>query len=237
MNGRISLLALVLVLTACAGITVAQRTTRTPRQTPRPTPTPVPVQVTTDQILGQEPGRPLVDPQDVEQTPPANSPEQSQQTTAPSTEALLARIKALESSRSDKYDEQQKRLLMNLDILTRAEQRSENLRKQVFELMEKEAAVQTKLDQLAYEMRPEMINRVTTQMGGSMKPEEVREEKARTLAAEQTRQQNLLAEIQSAKARVEAGLERSEQLVERLRSKIEKDIDDSLDPETPTRPQ
>ena len=235
MNGRISLLALVLVLTACAGITVAQRTTRTPRQTPRPTPTPV--QVTTDQILGQEPGGPLVDPQDVEQTPPANSPEQSQQTTAPSTEALLARIKALESSRSDKYDEQQKRLLMNLDILTRAEQRSENLRKQVFELMEKEAAVQTKLDQLAYEMRPEMINRVTTQMGGSMKPEEVREEKARTLAAEQTRQQNLLAEIQSAKARVEAGLERSEQLVERLRAKIEKDIDDSLDPETPTRPQ
>ena len=235
MNGRISLLALVLVLTACAGITVAQRTTRTPRQTPRPTPTPV--QVTTDQILGQEPGGPLVDPQDVEQTPPANAPEQGQQAGSRSTEALLARIKALESARSDKYDEQQKRLLMNLDILTRAEQRSENLRKQVFELMEKEAAVQTKLDQLAYEMRPEMINRVTTQMGGSMKPEEVREEKARTLAAEQTRQQNLLAEIQSAKARVEAGLERSEQLVERLRAKIEKDIDDSLDPETPTRPQ
>lgn len=231
------MLALVLVLTACAGITVAQRTTRSQRQTPRPTPTPVPVQVTTDQILGQEPSRPLVTPQDVEQTPPANAPEQSQQTSAPSTEALLARIKALESSRSDKYDEQQKRLLMNLDILTRAEQRSENLRKQVFELMEKEAAVQTKLDQLAYEMRPEMINRVTTQMGGSMKPEEVREEKARTLAAEQTRQQNLLVEIQSAKARVEAGLERSEQLVERLRAKIEKDIDDSLDPETPNRPQ
>lgn len=229
------MLTLVLVLTACAGITVAQRPTRRPRQTPRPTPTPV--QVTTDQILGQEPGRPLVDPQDVEQTPPANAPEQGQQAGSPSTEALLARIKALESARSDKYDEQQKRLLMNLDILTRAEQRSENLRKQVFELMEKEAAVQTKLDQLAYEMRPEMINRVTTQMGGSMKPEEVREEKARTLAAEQTRQQNLLAEIQSAKARVEAGLERSEQLVERLRSKIEKDIDDSLDPETPTRPQ
>ena len=235
MKGRISLLTLVLVLTACAGITVAQRPTRRPRQTPRPTPTPV--QVTTDQILGQEPGRPLVDPQDVEQTPPANAPEQGQQAGSPSTEALLARIKALESARSDKYDEQQKRLLMNLDILTRAEQRSENLRKQVFELMEKEAAVQTKLDQLAYEMRPEMINRVTTQMGGSMKPEEVREEKARTLAAEQTRQQNLLVEIQSAKARVEAGLERSEQLVERLRSKIEKDIDDSLDPETPTRPQ
>lgn len=237
MNGRISLLTLVVVIAAFAGVVAAQRPTRSPRQVPRPTPTPVPIQVTTDQIIGQEPGRPLVTPQDVEQTPDANTSEQTQQTSSPSTEALLARIKALESSRSDRYDEQQKRLLMNLDILTRAEQRSENLRKQVFELMEKEAAVQTKLDQLAYEMRPEMINRVTTQMGGSMKPEEVREAKAQSLAAEQARQQNLLAEIQSAKARVEAGLERSEQLVERLRAKIEKDIDDSLDPETPNRPQ
>lgn len=237
MNGRISLLTLVVIIAAFAGVVAAQRPTRSPRQVPRPTPTPVPIQVTTDQIIGQEPGRPLVTPQDVEQTPDANTSEQPPQTSSPSTEALLARIKALESSRSDRYDEQQKRLLMNLDILTRAEQRSENLRKQVFELMEKEAAVQTKLDQLAYEMRPEMINRVTTQMGGSMKPEEVREAKAQSLAAEQTLQQNLLAEIQSAKARVEAGLERSEQLVERLRAKIEKDIDDSLDPETPTRPQ
>lgn len=231
------MLTLVVVIAAFAGVVAAQRPTRSPRQVPRPTPTPVPIQVTTDQIIGQEPGRPLVTPQDVEQTPDANTSEQTQQTSSPSTEALLARIKALESSRSDRYDEQQKRLLMNLDILTRAEQRSENLRKQVFELMEKEAAVQTKLDQLAYEMRPEMINRVTTQMGGSMKPEEVREAKAQSLAAEQARQQNLLAEIQSAKARVEAGLERSEQLVERLRAKIEKDIDDSLDPETPNRPQ
>lgn len=237
MNGRISLLTLVVIIAAFAGVVAAQRPTRSPRQVPRPTPTPVPIQVTTDQIIGQEPGRPLVTPQDVEQAPDANTSEQPSQTSSPSTEALLARIKALESSRSDRYDEQQKRLLMNLDILTRAEQRSENLRKQVFELMEKEAAVQTKLDQLAYEMRPEMINRVTTQMGGSMKPEEVREAKAQSLAAEQTRQQNLLAEIQSAKARVEAGLERSEQLVERLRAKIEKDIDDSLDPEAPNRPQ
>ncbi|KXK05702.1 MAG: hypothetical protein UZ17_ACD001000589 [Acidobacteria bacterium OLB17] len=186
------------------------------------------MQITGEQIIGQEPGRPLVSPEDVEQIPSAD-PSSQPRADAPTTEDLLARIKALESSRSDKYDEQQKHLLMNLDILTRAEQRTENLRKQAFELMEKEAAVQSKLDQLAYQSRPEMIDRVTVQMGGSMHPEEVREAKARSLAAETATQQKLLAEIQAAKTRVEEALERSETLVDKLRIKIERDIDKALE--------
>lgn len=235
MSGRIGIFAAFIVLVASAGLASAQRPTRTTRQTPRPTPTPI--QITTDQIIGQEPGRPLVTPQDVEQTPDATTAEPPQASSSPTTEALLERIKALESSRPDKYDEQQKRLLMNLDILTRAEQRTENLRKQSFELMEKEAEVQSKLDQLEFQMRPEMINRVTTQMGGSMHPEEVREAKAKSLAAEQANQQKLLAEIQAARARVESGLQSSEQLVEKLRAKIEKDIDDALKTDVGNSPQ
>src|SRR6188768_1110717 len=61
-----------------------------------------------------------------------------------SLEELGRRIKNLEagtsatSARRPDPDEKQKRLLLNLDILTRAEQRSESLRKQVFDMMEKE---------------------------------------------------------------------------------------------------
>ncbi|MBV6495496.1 MAG: hypothetical protein DYH05_07205 [Acidobacteria bacterium ACB1] len=231
MIGKLSVLAAVTCI-LFVGAATAQRRNRT---TAVPQPTPTPIQLTTDQIIGQEPGKPLVTPEQVEQIPDSTSTEQPPAQDAPTTEALLERIKALESSRADKYDEQQKRLLMNLDILTRAEQRTENLRKQSFELMEKEAAVQAKLDQLAYESRPEMINRVTTQMGGSMRPEEVREARAKSLAAEQAIQQKLLAEIQAARARVDAGLERSESLVEKLRQKIEKDIDDALSADKPTQ--
>lgn len=231
MIGKLSFVtAVTCILFVGAG--TAQRRNRTAAV---PQPTPTPVQLTTDQIIGQEPGKPLVTPEQVEQMPDAASTEQPPAQESPTTEALLERIKALESSRADKYDEQQKRLLMNLDILTRAEQRTENLRKQSFELMEKEAVVQAKLDQLAYESRPEMVNRVTTQMGGSMRPEEVREARAKSLAAEQAIQQKLLAEIQAARAKVDAGLERSESLVEKLRQKIEKDIDDALSADKPTQ--
>lgn len=231
MIGKLSVAtAVTCILFVGAG--TAQRRNRTAAV---PQPTPTPVQLTTDQIIGQEPGKPLVTPEQVEQMPDATTSEQVPAQESPTTEALLERIKALENSRADKYDEQQKRLLMNLDILTRAEQRTENLRKQSFELMEKEAVVQAKLDQLAYESRPEMVNRVTTQMGGSMRPEEVREARAKSLAAEQAIQQKLLAEIQAARARVDAGLERSESLVEKLRQKIEKDIDDALSADKPTQ--
>jgi len=226
MIGKVGILTAVVCI-LFAGVGMAQRRGNS-RSTVIPRPTPTPVQVTTDQIIGQEPGKPLVTPEQVEQIPDSGSSEQVPAQESATTEALLARIKALETSRSDKYDEQQKRLLMNLDILTRAEQRTENLRKQSFELMEKEAEVQAKLDQLTFEMRPEMINRVTTQIGGSMHPEEVREAKAKSLAAEQATQQKLLSEIQAARAKVDAGLDRSESLVEKLRAKIEKDIDDAL---------
>ncbi|HQZ83570.1 MAG TPA: hypothetical protein PLR83_10130 [Pyrinomonadaceae bacterium] len=235
MIGKVGVLTTVVCI-LFAGAVIAQRRNDT-RSNAAPRATPTPVQVTTEQIIGQEPGRPLVTPQQVEQIPDSTSSEPVPTQESPTTEALLARIKALESSRSDKYDEQQKRLLMNLDILTRAEQRTENLRKQSFELMEKEAQVQAKLDQLAFDMRPEMVNRVTTQMGGSMHPEEVREAKAKSLAAEEASQQKLLAEVQAARSRVDAGLERSESLVEKLRAKIEKDIDDALASDNPAPTQ
>src|SRR4051794_11674739 len=64
---------------------------------------------------------------------------------------IAARIRSLEKSLKKGYDDKQKTLLMNLDILTRTEQRAESLRKQRFDLVEKEYAIQIKLDQLEYD--------------------------------------------------------------------------------------
>src|SRR5262245_16720962 len=55
-------------------------------------------------------------------------------TTSAKITDLTDRVKKLEGGTSA-YDEKQKRLLLNLDILTRAEQRSESLRKQLFEMI------------------------------------------------------------------------------------------------------
>lgn len=157
----------------------------------------------------------------------AERPAEKATVTEPGVAELLERIKKLESTQAATYDEKQKRLLLNLDILTRAEQRSESLRKQVFEMIEKENVVKGRLDQLQFESRPEMIER-TLQLAGSMKPEEIRENRRKMLAAEIANLNTLLAEIQSTRSNLSANLLKAEQMVEKLRSKLEKDIDDSF---------
>ncbi len=140
---------------------------------------------------------------------------------------LTERINKLESAPKNEYDEKQKRMLLNLDILTRAEQRSESLRKQLFEMIEKESSIRTRLDQIDNDSRPEMIER-TLQMSGSMKPEEVRESKRKSLLAEKANLQALLVEIQSTRVNLAANLDKSEVMVEKLRTKLERDIDESF---------
>ena len=140
---------------------------------------------------------------------------------------LTDRIAKLEAAPKNDYDEKQKRMLLNLDILTRAEQRSESLRKQLFEMIEKESSVRTRLDQIELDSRPEMIER-SLQMAGSMKPEEIREFRRKSLLAERANLQALLGEIQSTRSSLAGNLEKSEAMVEKLRTKLEKDIDESF---------
>lgn len=144
---------------------------------------------------------------------------------------LNDRIKMLESAQKDDKkvdkDEKEKRLLLNLDILTRAEQRSESLRKQMFELIEKENSIKTRLDQIEVDIRPEAIER-SLQLAGSFKPEEVRENRRKSLDAERRNLQFLVGEIQNTRNTITLNLQKSEAMVEKIRAKLEKDIDDSF---------
>jgi hypothetical protein len=148
-------------------------------------------------------------------------------------EDLGNRIKNLEAARNVRPvdpDEKQKRLLLNLDILTRAEQRAEGLRKQVFDMIEKENTVKTKIDSLEYGLRPEEIDRSTAFIG-SLRPEEIRASRKKSMEAEKTNLQSLLTQIQRTRTTLEASLLRSEELVEKLRLKFEKEIDMALEPD------
>ena len=145
----------------------------------------------------------------------------------PSIDDLNARIKTLESSQKNEYDEKQKRLLLNLDILTRAEQRSENLRKQLFEMIEKQNAIQIRIDQLNYDMQPAMIERYAA-FSGSLRPEQVREARLKSLESEKRNLESLFVQIQTNRKSLEDNVFKSDYLVEKLRAKLEKDIDDAL---------
>ena len=140
---------------------------------------------------------------------------------------LTRRIKSLESTQKNEYDEKQKRLLLNLDILSRAEQRAESLRKQLFEIIEKESAVKSRLDQLTFDSRTENVDRIAA-FAGSLRPEEIRDQRKKSLDAERKNAEALLIQIQNNRAVLEQSVERADLLVERVRTKMEKEIDEAL---------
>ncbi|HMJ08878.1 MAG TPA: hypothetical protein VK468_07725, partial [Pyrinomonadaceae bacterium] len=117
-------------------------------------------------------------------------------------------------------------------ILTKAEERSESLRKQVFEMIEKETVTKTRLDSIDLDIRPESIEK-SVAMAGTLRPEELREGRRKSLAAEKANLQTLLTDIQRTRSILEQNLVRADSLVDRLRSKLDKDIDAALadDPE------
>jgi len=148
---------------------------------------------------------------------------------------MQSRIKKLETgSKSNDEDDKQKRLLTNLDILTKSEQRAEALRKQRFELIEKENTIRQRLDQIDIEARPEMIER-SVATAGSLRPEDLREAKRKSLDAEKRNLQSLLSDIVATRSNLDQSVQRADALVEKIRTKLEKDIDDALDPD-PDKP-
>jgi hypothetical protein len=172
---------------------------------------------------------------------PATPPVESAQTDR--SDELAARIKEiqnsirkLEAGQKNEFEEKQKRLLLNLDILTRAEQRADTMRKQRFEMIEKENAVRSRIDQIDADMRPEVIEK-SVAMAGTLRPEELREARRKSLEAEKRNLQSLLNEISATRASLEQNVLRADALVEKLRLKLEKDIDSALDDAESEKPE
>jgi hypothetical protein len=168
---------------------------------------------------------------------PQQSPSPTTQTdpddaTRQQLSALKTRVRNLERDKDSEYDQKQKRLALNLEILNRAEQRADSLHKQRYELIDKQGVIRTKLEQIDNDIRPEMIER-TTAMTGSLRPEEIRDARKRNLEAERKNQEALLAEVQSNLDRLEQSITKADDLVDRLRTKLEKDIDASLADDKP----
>jgi hypothetical protein len=224
----------MLGLSALAGPAEAQ-TKRKPKKQNTPVRTvPQPVQQTTlPEIISQADQEQnsqintgnLV--QVTENQPPTETFEEKMDRLSTRMKEMSTRMKSLESSKQNAYDDRQKRLLLNLDILTRAEQRAESLRKQLFELVEKENSMKLKLETIDYDARPEMIERQVA-FAGSLRPEELREARRKNLDAEKRNLSNLLVEIQATRTSLEQNVQKADQLVEKLRAVLEKDIDDAL---------
>lgn len=147
--------------------------------------------------------------------------------TTRSMDDLRDRIRALEKIGKNDTDAKQKRLSLSLDIVTRAEQRSDTLRKQLFEMIEKENTISGRVDAIDADIRPEAIERQVA-IAGSLRPEELRAMRRKSLELEKANLQALLTEVRRNKASIEQNLQKADLLVDRLRARLEKEIDTAL---------
>lgn len=115
--------------------------------------------------------------------------------------------------------QQNDRTLIDMERLTRAEQRAENLRAQQVETESKLADAQAKLEQIDYQMRPENIERASGY--GTVHPEEAREARRRQLENEKTRVQAQVRILETSRTRLETSLVTADAEVDALRRKIE----------------
>jgi hypothetical protein len=177
---------------------------------PKPTPTPTP-----DEEFSDDPQERLI---------------QKIDKMSDRLKGLTTRVGTLETQPKADIDAQQKKILLRLDILSRAEQRAESLRKQLFELIEKENDSKTKLDDAEYQSRTEVIERSGI-ANGSLRPEEIREQRKKSLETQKLNYKALLLQIQSSRANLEDSVLKADSLVIKLREKLEAEIDLALDSE------
>ena len=238
-NGRMNKIAIMALVTFALLVGVADTSAQAKRRKRKPVTAAsvVPVAQTTEpQIISRADDFPDNGTQTVQPNQQSKADESGVKTddSSRSIDDLRRRVKSLESPKKADRDENQKRLLLDLDILTRAEQRADSLRKQLFEMIEKEGTIRTKLDQIENNIRPETIDREVA-FAGTLRPEELRNMRKKNLEIERTNLTALLAEVQKTKANIDQNVEKADLLVERFRTKLEKEMDDllTLDPVKP----
>ncbi len=116
--------------------------------------------------------------------------------------------------------EQQQRTLVDLERLSRAEQRAEGLGAQLASAQEKETNLTARLEQIEFDLRPENIERVAAPYG-STRPEDAREARRRGLETEKNLLRAQLDTIRANRLRLESAIVTADAEVERLRKRIE----------------
>jgi len=161
-------------------------------------------------------------------------PESEQEFLRRSIGELTAEVNSL-AERVGGMEEKQQQLI-DLELLSRAEQRAETLHQQLFDTLTKEADVKGKLAQIEYEMRPEVIER-TAGLVGTTRPEEIREARRVQLQAEKQRLQGQLSMIEQNRSRLELAVNNADLLVERLRKRLEENLDNPQPQRTKPAPK
>jgi archaellum component FlaC len=112
------------------------------------------------------------------------------------------------------------RQLVDLERLSRAEQRSASLWKELREIESQQNDLQARVEEISYAMKPENIERSVAGYG-TTRPEELREQRRKQLENEKTRIEKQLEQLAANHTRLEQAIAGADAEVERLRKRLD----------------
>ena len=136
----------------------------------------------------------------------------------PTITTLTDQVKRLNDKLTSMQEDD--RYQMDMERLTRAEQRAEQLRSQLIDIQSKIADFEARIDQLDFALRPENIESATAGYG-STRPEQAREARRKQLENEKARVQAQLKLVETSKARLEVAVANADAEVDLIRAKLE----------------
>jgi len=225
-------LAIVMAISLCLVDASAQTRKKKTRRTakpaaPKPVVTNPPIAPPTDEpgsdvkiISTAEDGTDQSESKPAETKPAAKKkvPSDSQEEMKETINTLSNQVDKL----NDKLSQMQEndRAMIDMERLTRAEQRAEGLRSQLLDNETRLADLQSRLDQIEYAIKPENIERATA-VYGTTRPEEAREARRRQLENERTRTQSQIKLLETSKTRLELAIATADNEVDLLRRRLE----------------
>ena len=147
-------------------------------------------------------------------TPEPTGEEKTQQTLNDlSKQVDRLNTKLTQMTEDDRYQ-------LDMERLTRAEQRAEQLRSQLMDVQAKIADFEAKLEQIDFALRPENIENSTAGYG-STRPEAARDARRKQLEGEKSRVTAQLRLAETSRSRLEGAVSNADAEVDMLRAKLE----------------
>jgi chromosome segregation ATPase len=123
---------------------------------------------------------------------------------------------------SDKLNEMQtsQQSMVDLERLSRAEQRSSQLRTELREVQGKKGDLEGHLEQVENDLKPENIERAVAGYG-TTRPEELRAQRQKALENDRTRTRQQIDQLAASEIRVQQAIAASDVEIDRLQKKLE----------------
>lgn len=141
---------------------------------------------------------------------------------------ISEKVTAPDAKEAGSTNDTKARIVTSFDLLSRAEQRAETLRRELLERIEKETLIKSRLVQIDEDMRPENVERALNPYG-TTKTVELRENRRRVLENDRRGFESLLNQITQSRVRLEDDVRQADSLVVRIRQRvlplIEKEVD------------